>query len=324
MDAEPSTGVLPDAAAVERARALLRTHLPVTRLVRTERLPRVAGSLWLKLESELPTGSFKVRGALYALACAVRRGNVSGVVAASTGNHGAAVAFAARALGVPATIFLPERPNAVKRARIIEHGAAVIEHGIDIAAARDGAAAFAAAHGAFLLDDATDRDLPAGPATIALEILEQLPDTRVLLVPVGDTALIRGVASVAKRAAHPIRVVGVQAAAAPAYANAWRTGVAAPTADCATIADGLATRVPDPVNVAAIRQVVDDVVLVTEQQVLEAMRELLVREHVYAEPSGVAAVAAALWIVDPVPATVALVTGCNAPAQVLAALLEQA
>jgi threonine dehydratase len=313
--------VLPDAADVARARALLRRHVPVTRLVRSVRLPRVAGSLWLKLESELPTGSFKVRGALYALACAVGRGNVSGVVAASTGNHGAAVAFAARACGVPATIFLPEQPNATKRARILEHGATVVEAGADISGARAAAESFAAAHGAFLLDDATDGDLPAGPATIAVEIFEQLPAARVLLVPMGDTALIRGVASAARRASPGVRVVGVQAAAAPAYANAWRTGSAAPTVDCATIADGLATRIPDPANVAAIRQVVDDVVLVTERQLLDAMRELLICEQVYAEPAGAAAVAAALYACEPTTGSVALVTGSNASAQVLATLL---
>jgi threonine dehydratase len=314
-------GALPDAADIERARELLRSHLPVTRLVPTRRLPRVAGALWLKLETELPTGSFKVRGALYALDCALRRGGVNGVVAASTGNHGAAVAYAARVLGVRAAIFLPEHPNPVKRARIIEHHATVVEFGADITAARAAAAAFAGANGAYLLDDATDRDLPAGPATIALEIVEQLPETRTLLVPIGDTALIRGVASAAKRAARDITVIGVQAAAAPAYANAWRTGRAEPTADCRTIADGLATRVPDPANVAAIRDVVDDVVLVTEQQLLDAMRALLVHEHIFAEPSGAAPVAAAMNAVSAGPGTVAVVTGCNAPTDVVAMMV---
>jgi threonine dehydratase len=315
-------GVLPEAAEVTHASELLRSHLPVTRLVQATRLPRVARSLSLKLETELPTGSFKVRGALHALACALRRGNVAGVVAASTGNHGAAVAYAARVLGVRAAIFLPEHPNAVKRARIIEHHASVVEYGPDITAAREAAAAFAAANGAYLLDDATDPDLPAGPATIAVEIFEQLPQARVLLVPIGDTALIRGLASAAKRAARDVRVVGVQAANAPAYANAWRTGSATPTDDCATIADGLATRVPDAANVAAIRQVVDDIVLVTEQQMLDAMRALLVHEEIIAEPSGAAPVAAAMLASEPAPGTVAIVTGCNASAQALAALLR--
>jgi threonine dehydratase len=315
--------VLPEAAEVERARELLRMHLPVTRLVPATRLPRVGGSLWLKLESELPTGSFKVRGALYALACALRRGSVAGVVTASTGNQGAAVAYAARVLGVRAAIFLPEHPNAVKRARIIEHNATVVESGADITAARNAAAAFAAANGAYLLDDATDADLPAGPATIAVEVLEQLPRTRVILVPIGDTALIRGIASAVKRAAPDIRIVGVQAAAAPAYVNAWRTGIPQPTADCNTIADGLATRVPDPANVAAIRNVVDDVILVTDRQMLDAMRDLLIFEQVYAEPAGAAAVAAAMQAATATPETVAVVTGCNASAESLAALLER-
>jgi threonine dehydratase len=286
--------ILPEAGEVSRARDLLRAYLPPTRLVRAAALPGAAGPLWLKLESELPTGSFKVRGALYALACALERVAIGRVVAASTGNHGAAVAYAARVLGVPATIFLPEQPNPAKRARIIEHGAAVVEAGVDIAAARAAADAFVATAGAFLLDDATNADLPAGPATIGVEVVEALPDVATLLVPMGDTALIRGVAAAAKRAAPAVRVIGVQAATAPAYANAWRTGIAADTADCATIADGLATRITDAANVAAIRQVVDDVALVTEEQMLDAMAALLSHEHVHAEPSGAVAVAKAM------------------------------
>jgi hypothetical protein len=116
--------------AIEQARSFLRGRLPVTRLVRAESLSCDSGAeVYLKLEGELPTGSFKVRGALNALRCARERGPLCGVVTSSTGNHGAAVAYAARALGLPVTVFLPERPNPVKRARIAALGARIVEVG---------------------------------------------------------------------------------------------------------------------------------------------------------------------------------------------------
>ncbi len=129
-DTTPTT---PDVRRAREAQALLAEHLPETRLVGARSVASPGGGpVLLKLESELPTGSFKVRGALWALAVRHREGRVDEVVTASTGNHGAAVAWAADLLGVAATIFLPERPNPVKRARISELGATVVEDGRDI------------------------------------------------------------------------------------------------------------------------------------------------------------------------------------------------
>jgi threonine dehydratase len=314
--------LLPTRAEIDDAAALLARYFPPSRLLRVGPVPDSAAELWLKLEQELPTGSFKVRGALVALHAAVQRGTAAGgVVAASTGNHGAAVAWAARTLGVPATIFLPCSPNQVKRGRIMEHGARIVETGSGIAEARRAAAAFAAASGAFVLDDATDPHLPAGPATIGREILADLPAAASVVVPVGDTALIRGVASALKAERPDIRVVGVQAATANAYERAWRTGTARATRACATIADGLATRVPDPANVRAIRAVVDDMVTVTDAGMLCAMRRLLRTARVLAEPAAAASVAA-LARLDVAGPAVALITGANVPPAVLALLLE--
>jgi threonine dehydratase len=306
------TGALPTVAQVEDALAVLREHLPATRLVRASRLSAATGAeVHLKLESDLPTGSFKPRGALYALAARLRTNEITEVVASSTGNHGAAVAFAARVLGVRATIFLPTAPNPVKRERIASLGAQIVEHGPDLAAAAGAARAHAAATDAYYLDDATDPDLPAGPATIGVEIFEQLADARTVIVPIGDTGLIRGVAAVAKRQPHEVRVIGVQAEGAPSYYLSWRAGEPVGTDTCETIADGLATRTPVPASVAAIREVVDEVVLVSDSQMLAAVRLLLLEEHVVAEPSGAAATAAllALDVVD--SPVVALVTGAN-------------
>src|SRR5438034_1017903 len=146
---------------VQSARELLAQHLKPSRLVPAESLSRRTGvPVFLKVESDLPTGSFKPRGAIYALASRLSRGAVREVVAASTGNHGAAVAYAARKLGLPAKIFLPATPNPVKRARIAALGAEIIEAGRDLAEAASNAANYARREGAYLLDDASDPDLP--------------------------------------------------------------------------------------------------------------------------------------------------------------------
>ncbi|MBZ5719275.1 MAG: threonine/serine dehydratase [Acidobacteriia bacterium] len=305
--------------AIVEAQKILSRHLPVTRLVAAPSLSRVAKcQVHLKLESELPTGSFKPRGALYALSLNLARRKVREVVASSTGNHGAAVAFAARLLGVPATIFLPENPNPVKRGKIADLGAKIVEHGRDISEAFRAASAYAQGAGVYFLNDATDPDLPAGPATIACEILDQLPQADAIYVPMGDTALIRGVAAAAKDLSPQVKIIGVQAERAPAYYLSWQKGQAVATDTCDTMADGLATRTPDAENVRAIRELVDDVFLVSEEQMLSAIHHLLVEEHIVAEPAGAATTAALLGRKDAIHGQVVLlVTGANIAPDVL-------
>jgi threonine dehydratase len=314
-----------------------------TPLARAPSLSRAGRDVYLKIETALPTGSFKVRGALYSLSVNATRRIVREVVAASTGNHGAAVAWAGQLLGIPATIFLPTNPNPVKAARIRELGARIVESGaVDLSSAIDAAYEYCARTNAFFLHDATDPDIPSGTATIAAEIVEQLPSVDTIYVPMGDTALVRGVASAAKRIGlapgdvaggrvNEIRIVGVAAARAPAYTLAWRTGDATETASADTIADGLAVRRALAANVAAIRTLVDEVRTVSEQDMLDAMDWLMTHEHVQAEPAGAAATAAFLgepYTVRPkADAThdgaasgpcVLLVTGCNTSPDVLA------
>jgi threonine dehydratase len=304
------------------ARELLSRYLLRTRLVEATSFADAKAPVFLKLESDLPTGSFKVRGAIHALSVNLARGSVKEVVASSTGNHGAAVAYAARLLGVRATIFLPANPNPVKRANIARLGATIVAEGRDLAEAFSIASAHVRRSGALFLNDATDPDVPDGAGTIADEVLEQCPDVTAIYVPVGDTALIRGVAARAKELKPSVRIIGVQAARAPSYWQAWRTGIATPTDDADTIADGLATRTPVPDNVARIRGLVDDMRLVTEDAMIAAVARLLLEEHLVAEPSGAATTAALtnelklrpLGLDGPV---VLLVTGCNIPPAIL-------
>jgi len=265
-----------------------------------------------KLESELPTGSFKVRGAYYALWTYAREGGVSEVVAASTGNHGAAVAWAARELGMSAQVFVPVGANAVKTARIKSLGARLTEVGAHIEDARRAAESYASEARALLLDDATDAHVPVGAGTIGLELIEQLRDFGTVYVPVGDSALIRGVAAAVKGQRPNVRVVGVQAAGAPAYYRSWRSGRVMTTDSAETIADGLATTRPTEANVNAVRDLVDEMLLVSEDEMRDVMRLLLTSDDVVAEPAAAASVAALLQATGvhsrPV---VALITGRN-------------
>lgn len=304
--------IAPDLSTIREAQTLLRKYLEVTPLVQARSLGRGDAEAYLKIETGLPTGSFKPRGAVYALATNLARREIQEVTASSTGNHGAAVAFAARTLGVRATIFLPENPNPVKRRKIEELGAKIVMTGsADLVDAARHATEYSARPGIYFLNDATDPDLPAGPAAIGLEVLEQIPEVDTVFVPMGDTALIRGIGAAIKHVKPSVRVIGVQAERAPSYFLSWRENKPVSTDSCDTCADGLATRMPDSRNVAAIREVVDDVVLVSEEQMLNAICRLYRDEGVLAEPSGAATTAAWLHQAPVSGRAVLLVTGGN-------------
>jgi threonine dehydratase len=288
--------IVPSISTIREAQRFLAKYFAPTRLISAPFLSQMTGkNVYLKLETELPMGSFKVRGAFWALAQRMTRGPVQEVVACSTGNHGAGVAYAAKQFGIKARIFLPANCNPVKRGRIAGLGAAIVESGGgDLASAFALAAEYAKLPGVHFLNDAADSDLPAGPATIGCEILEQLPETSAVVVPMGDTALIRGIASAAKQIAPQVKILGVQAERAPAYYLSWKEGKAVSTETCDTIADGLATRTPEEANVRDVKSLVDNVVLVSEEQMLRAIEMLLLQEHVLAEPAGAASTAALL------------------------------
>src|SRR5712672_1809013 len=293
---EAGRQVLPRISAIREAQTFLAKYFAPTRLIGAPFLGQKTGkNVYLKLETELPTGTFKVRGAFWALAQRMKLGPIQEVVACSTGNHGAAVAYAAKEFGIAAKIFLPANCNPVKRGRIARLGAGIVESGGgDLASAFKLASEYAKQPGVHFLNDATDEELPAGPATISCEILEQFPATNAIVVPMGDTALIRGIGAAAKQIAPQVKIIGVQAEQAPSYYLSWKEGKGVGTETCDTIADGLATRTPEAANVRDIKRIVDDVVLVSEKQLLRAIETLLVEEHVLAEPAGAASTAALL------------------------------
>jgi threonine dehydratase len=282
-------------ADVLDARKFLEKLLTPTRLIRAESLERSSGAqVWLKLEIENPTGTFKVRGALNAVRHRSQQFHLEGVVTSSTGNHGAAIAFAARKMNLKSRIYLPENPNPVKRDRIAKLGAEIVEVGRDLGESREHAAKFSKESGWPLIVDVDDPYIVAGAATIACEILDQAPSTDVIVVPVGDSNLIRGIAHATKQIRPTIRIIGVQAEAAPAYYLSWKEHRSLSTESADTIADGLSTRTTTEDNVSQLTALIDDIGLVTDDEMLHAIAFLLLNEHTVAEPAGAAATAALL------------------------------
>jgi len=187
---------------VRAAQSVLRQVVPESRLAGTDKLSTQGdGWVYLKLESEGPTGSFKVRGAYHAIHVRQKQlnGKLPGVVTSSTGNHGAAVAYAASRLHIPSRVYLPENPNTAKKARIADSGAEIVEAGKFLEETRQHAANFAEQSGWYNIVDGSDPEMLPGTATIACEILDKLTRADVILVPVGDSTLIRGVAFAAKQ-----------------------------------------------------------------------------------------------------------------------------
>lgn len=282
---------------VRAAQEILRAVVPESRLKESPTLSKSAGGRVLfKLECEGPTGSFKVRGAYHAIHARQEKsgGKLPGVVTSSTGNHGVATAYSASLQHLPARIYLPKNPNPAKRTRIAEFPAEIMEVGKFLEETRKHAAQFALQSGWYDIVDGVDPDMLPGTATIACEILDKLDGVDVIFVPVGDSTLIRGVAFAAKQLRPEIKIVGVQADLAPAYALSFAKGHAISTDSSDTIADGLSVRDAMEENVRQMAGLVDEFVLVKEDEMLRAMRHLQVEEQVVAEPAGAATTAAFL------------------------------
>lgn len=284
---------LPTSAGIAAAALSLRPHVPPTPLTRSELISEaLEANVWLKDETASPVASFKLRGAIVALLRARRRDDLSGAVTSSTGNHGQGVAHAARLLGVPAHVFLPERPNPTKRRMIEAFGARIHLVGHDLDAAKEAAIRFADDGGLVFVDDGESLDLMEGAGTVGREIARELDDPDVVVVPMGSGTLATGVA-VALKEIHPrVRVLAVQSASAPAMAESFHTGRAVER-PAETVADGLVCRRPAVRALAGLRAFVDEVDTVPDAAIIAAMRTLLLEGHLLTEPAGAAALAAA-------------------------------
>ena len=308
---------------------ILAAHARIAGVVRRTPLERSgwlsaeAGcDVLLKLECWQPTRSFKVRGAANALTLRAEAARACGVVTASAGNHGQAVARAAAAVGAAATVFVPADAPAAKKARIRALGAVLDERERTYDDAEVAAAAFAARTGALLVHAFSDADVVAGQGTVGVEIAEDLPDVRSVVVPVGGGGLFAGVAIALRAAAPAARVVGVQSVETRAMFDAFAAGGVVASPITPTLADGLAG-CTDAASYQRVRALTDTIHLVDEVAIADAMRKLFVHDGVVAEgagAAGAAAVAAGIVAVDG-PAVV-IVTGGNVDAERYARILR--
>jgi threonine dehydratase len=275
------------------ARARIAPWVRRTPLERSAWLSEQAGcAVYLKLECWQPTRSFKARGAHNAVLALAASARAAGLVTASAGNHGQALALAARAVGARATIFVPAGAPATKQARIRLLGAELRPVAGIYDDAYAAARAYAAETGATFVHAFTDPAVVAGQGTIGLEILEDLPDVAEVVVPVGGGGLIAGVGTVLRAAGRSsVRVLGVQSDRTPAMHDAFRVGAPVDSHFGDTLADGMLGMVEE-VSYRRAREVTDDLKLVDESLLAPAIRSLYERDGVVAEGSGAVPVAA--------------------------------
>jgi threonine dehydratase len=277
---------------IREARERIAPHIIRTPLVFSPTLSSMSGyEVYLKLETMQKAGSFKVRGAMNRILAARGEIGAGGVVAASAGNHAQGVAVAARAAGVPATVVMPVWASVSKQAAARSYGAEVILSGQSleesIRQARDLAGA-----GMTYIPAFDDPGVIAGQGTIGLEILEDLPQTDIILVPVGGGGLIAGIAVAARGIAPRVRVWGVQAAACPSAVEAVKAGKPVLVEAGPTLADGIRVRQVGDLTFPILRDLVEEIVPVGEEEIARAMLLLLERKRVIAEGAGAAPLAA--------------------------------
>ncbi|WP_419956860.1 threonine ammonia-lyase [Microbacterium candidum] len=308
---------IPTLAEFEDAAAALRGQIATTPVLESQHLSDVVGApVHLKLENLQRTGSFKIRGATYRLSRLTAEERARGVVAASAGNHAQGVALAAQQLGIPATIFMPLGVPVPKLLATRGYGADVVLDGATVETPLRLAAEFADRTGAVLIHPFDHRDVILGQGTLGIEIFDQVPDVETLVVGIGGGGLIAGIAAAAKaRAAaegRRIRIVGVQAENASPYPASLRAGHPIEVETMPTIADGIAVARPGDLPFAIIKELVDDVVTVTEDDIARALLVLLERTKQVVEPAGAVGVAALLeGVVQPTGPTALVLSGGN-------------
>ena len=265
-----------------------------TPLERSQHLSEVSGAdVWLKLECFQTTGSFKLRGAANALLSLDEAAQRQGVVTASAGNHGLGVAHAANLTGVPATVVVPETASPAKIDLLRQTGCELVLHGPDYDAAEAHAIRLSESRGATYVSAYDDPAVVAGGGTIALEILETLPDADVLVVPAGGGGLISGIGVAAKALRPAITVYGAQSTASPALHAAFAAGRQVTVRIEDSLADGLAGNIANgSITVDLARRYVDGIALVSEAEIAAAMRSILEHEHCLVEGSSAVTAAA--------------------------------
>jgi threonine dehydratase len=315
MPESPLVG--PTLADIEAARDVVSCVASVTPMESSRFLAEILGApVYLKCENLQRTGSYKVRGAYNRMAKLTPDERARGVVAASAGNHAQGVALAARELGIAATIFMPVGVALPKLQATRRYGADVVLRGHTVDEPLRAAAEFAKTTGAVLIPPFDHVDIIAGQGTLGLEILDQVPDLETVIVPIGGGGLISGIASALKllgaRDSRTFRVIGVQAENSAAYPVSLKNGEPTEITISPTIADGIAVSKPGALNFQIVKDLVDEVVTVSDDDIARALLMLMERAKLVVEPAGAVAVAAILTgQVTSTGATVAVLSGGN-------------
>lgn len=279
---------------IREAAAALKGRVHTTPVLKFEPLQGAGGAaeVLVKAESLQKTGSFKIRGAYNKLRQLAPDQMARGVVAASAGNHAQGVALAARWLGIPCTVVMPEGAPLTKTVATRNHGARVVLHGDGFDQAYERAAAMAGAEGLAFIHPFDDPAVVAGQGTVGLEILEQAPEAEVLVVPVGGGGLAAGVAMAVKTQRPAVRVVGVQAEGAAAVYRSHQAGHLVETTSVRTIADGLAVKRPREGTLRLLERYLDDLVVVSDDQIARAILLYLEGAKMVVEGAGAVSLAA--------------------------------
>ncbi len=290
--------VRPTFADVLAARRAIAPYLRPTPVVTSPALDRLLGCrAFVKCENANPTRAFKIRGGINLISRLPEDERRRGVIASSTGNHGQSIAYASRLFGVRATIGVPKNANPVKVQAMRDLGGEVVEIGRDFDEAREWVERTAEAEGYRYIHSANEPLLIAGVATISLELIDEVPDLDVIIVPVGGGSGASGHCITAKTINPGVQVIGVQAAGAPAVERSWRARRHITTETMTTKAEGLATRIPFELPLGILWDKLDDLILVNDEEMEDGIRILLDTTRQVAEHAGAAPVAAArrLW-----------------------------
>jgi threonine dehydratase len=307
----------PTYADVVAAREFISSYLPKTPLVRSQKLSAALGcDYYLKLENLQPVGAFKVRGGVNLVGHAASEGRNETLVTASTGNHGQSIAYGGRLFNRRVIVYAPaENVNQAKLQAMRDLGAEVRLHGRDFDEARVETERVADAEGYRYVHSANEPHLISGVGTMGLEIFEDLPDVDVIIAPAGGGSCACGNCIVARERNPNVKVIAVQSEGAPAMWHAWRNRNLDPYPTMQTEHEGLASRVPFELPNSILWQLLSDFVLVSDEQINDAVRLLACDAKQLAEGSGAASLAAAIKLRDQLQGkkVVGIVTGGNLP-----------
>jgi threonine dehydratase len=285
----------PSVTDIWRAQEVIRPHITHTPILASRTLSAMTGAVvFLKAENLQRSGAYKIRGATFKLSQLTEEERRRGVITASAGNHGQGVAIAASALRIPCTVVMPTGAPLAKLTATQGYGATIVLHGDTYNDAHEYSCELARKSGATYIEAFNDPDIIAGQGTIGLEILADLPDVEAIVVSVGGGGLVSGIATAVKALKPSVRVIGVEAGGAASMRAALDAGHLVTLSSISTIADGIATKTAGPLTLDIVRDLVDDVITVDDEEIIRAVLLLLERCKLLVEGAGAAGVAALL------------------------------